>query len=355
MSVKDKIRGCLFGGAAGDALGYPVEFMDETSIRNTYGAEGIHSYVLTRSHADEPGMALFSDDTQMTLFTAWGLFHCKEGEYPRHSVARAYQDWLDTQEYSYNLWHQEKKTGFTELSEIPGLYARRAPGNTCMSALSQRRTQTKEVKSYIHSSVNHSKGCGGIMRISPLTLYYPDMDLMELDREGAELSAITHSHSLGYMPSSVLTHILHRIVYPDREMTLREIVREAGEILPVLFPGDRHLDELTTIINLSLELSENNQPDLENIHRLGEGWVAEETLGIALYCALRHAGDFSAGITAAVNHRGDSDSTGAVTGNILGAWLGYDQIDEGWKKDLELKDLILDTADRIAEHIEKKS
>ena len=350
MSVKDKIRGCLFGGAAGDALGYPVEFMDESAIRNTYGAEGIRSYVLTRSHMDEPGTALFSDDTQMTLFTAWGLFHCPEGEYPRHSVAMAYQDWLDTQEYSFNLWQKEKKPGFTELAEIPELYARRAPGNTCMSALSQRRNQAEKVNSYIRSTINHSKGCGGIMRISPLALYYPDMDLAELDREGAELSAITHSHSLGYMPSSVLTHILHRIAYPERDLPLKEIVREARDILPVLFPGDRHLDELKMIIDLSLELSENDKTDPENIHRLGEGWVAEETLGIALYCALRYSGDFSAGIIAAVNHRGDSDSTGAVTGNILGAWLGYDQMDGCWKKDLELKELILDTADRIAEH-----
>ncbi|MBQ6221122.1 MAG: ADP-ribosylglycohydrolase family protein [Solobacterium sp.] len=350
MLVKDKIRGCLFGGAAGDALGYPVEFMDESAIRNTYGKDGIRSFVLTRAHADEPGTALFSDDTQMTLFTAWGLFHCPEGEYPRYSVAKAYQDWLDTQEYTYNLWRKEKKTGFTELAEIPELYARRAPGNTCMSALAQRRNQTEKVKSYIRSAINHSKGCGGIMRISPLALYYPDMDLTELDKEGAELSAITHSHSLGYMPSSVLIHILHRIVYPDREMTLKEIVLEARDILPELFPGDRHLDELKNILDLSLELSENNKPDQENIHLLGEGWVAEETLGIALYCALRYSGDFSAGIIAAVNHRGDSDSTGAVTGNILGAWLGYDQIGECWKKDLELKDLILDTADRIAGH-----
>ena len=63
--------------------------------------------------------------------------------------------------------------------------------------------------------------------------------------------------------------------------------------------------------------------DLDNIHELGEGWVAEETLGISLYCALRHQDDFSAGVIAAVNHSGDSDSTGAVTGNILGALLGY--------------------------------
>ena len=114
-----------------------------------------------------------------------------------------------------------------------------------------------------------------------------------------------------------------------------------------LFAGDLPLDELTARIDLAVRLADTQAPDLENIHRLGEGWVAEETLAVAVYCALRHADDFSAGIIAAVNHRGDSDSTGAVTGNILGALLGYDAIDRAWTRDLELRDVILELADDL--------
>ena len=47
---------------------------------------------------------------------------------------------------------------------------------------------------------------------------------------------------------------------------------------------------------------------------------------------------------AAVNHGGDSDSTGAVTGNILGAAIGYDAIPQFFKDDLELHDVILHMA-----------
>ena len=50
---------------------------------------------------------------------------------------------------------------------------------------------------------------------------------------------------------------------------------------------------------------------------------------------------------AAVNHSGDSDSTGAVAGNILGAWVGYQAIEEKWKQDLELSDVILEIADDL--------
>lgn len=165
---------------------------------------------------------------------------------------------------------------------------------------------------------------------------------------GAELSAITHGHSLGYMPSAVLTHILNRIVYPiDENMALKDIVIEARGAVAEMFENDKHIDELTNIINRAIELSENEADDLENIKQLGEGWIAEETLAIAIYCSLKYQNDFSKGIIAAVNHSGDSDSTGAVTGNILGALLGFDAIEDKWKKNLELHDVICEMSEDL--------
>lgn len=94
-------------------------------------------------------------------------------------------------------------------------------------------------------------------------------------------------------------------------------------------------------------MSENDASDLNNIHQIGEGWGGEETLGIALYCSLKYQNDFSKGVITAVNHKGDSDSTGAVTGNILGALLGYAAIEDKWKKDIELSDVIWEMADDL--------
>ena len=135
-------------------------------------------------------------------------------------------------------------------------------------------------------------------------------------------------------------------------MSLKEIVTEARDTVAALFKDDENITQLTNIINKSIQLSENTDSDLNNIHQLGEGWVAEETLAIAIYCSLKYRHDFSKAIITAVNHKGDSDSTGAVTGNIVGAICGYDAMDMKWKNDLEIEETILKTADCLSDIID---
>lgn len=355
--LHDRIRGSMIGGAVGDALGYPIEFWSERQIFSTFGKNGIGEYVLSA----ETGKALISDDTQMTLFTANGILVGQTrlavrgiGGYPTGYVARAYLDWLKTQTSSMDeITRQERYSqggGTSWLLDVPELYHRRAPGNTCLSAL------TSYANHYEYGTLDHpingSKGCGGIMRVAPLALAYRIREnyygsIEELDRIGAELAAITHGHSLGYMPAAVVTHILDRILTEDGAVDLKSIILDARGEMTKLFTGDPHLDELTDVIDRAVALSENDHGDLENIHELGEGWVAEETLGISLYCALRHQDDFSGGVMAAVNHKGDSDSTGAVTGNILGAIVGFKGIEDRWKRSLELYTVITEMADDL--------
>lgn len=83
------------------------------------------------------------------------------------------------------------------------------------------------------------------------------------------------------------------------------------------------------------------------IHALGKGWVAEKTLAIAVYCALKYPEDFDKALIVSVNHEGDSDSTGAVTGNIVGTNVGLSVIPSKYIDDLELKDIIMEIADDL--------
>lgn len=352
-NLRSRIKGCLLGGAAGDALGYSVEFLNESSIFAKY-QRGICEYSLSSGRRK----ALISDDTQMTLFTACALADSTHYKslLPRTVISEAYQQWLLTQEcFFYEANDLEtcfaEDDAVTALMGIPAMFNRRAPGKTCLSALSKRRDCKVYSNSYIDHKINNSKGCGGVMRIAPLG-FLSNYDIKELDIEAAETAAYTHSHSLGYMPAGILTHIIHRISYREEETTLKQIIEDARDTVAKIFAADEHIGELTDIINLALTLSENSDNDLENIHRIGDGWVGDEALAIAIYCALKYQDDFSKGIIAAVNHKGDSDSTGAITGNILGAWLGFEKIEQKWKDDLELYSVILKTADRLYKSIQ---
>ena len=82
------------------------------------------------------------------------------------------------------------------------------------------------------------------------------------------------------------------------------------------------------------------------IAALGRGWVADEALSIGLFCALT-AQSFTHGVIQAVNHDGDSDSTGSIAGNLLGAMLGEQAIDPHWLDRLELRQVIMEIADDL--------
>ena len=75
--------------------------------------------------------------------------------------------------------------------------------------------------------------------------------------------------------------------------------------------------------------------------------MAEEALAIALLCALRHEDDLEGTVVTAVNHWGASDSTGAITGNIVGARLGLAGIPRRYTERLELADVVLALADDL--------
>lgn len=334
----DRIRGCLFGGACGDALGYPVEFKQYEDILEKYGSSGISSYSIDPA----TGLALFSDDTQMSLFTANGLLYGQTrsalsgiSSQPRYYVYLAYLDWLETQRGGD---HEER---ICWLSDVKELWSCRAPGATCLDALSSGEQGSTEHR------INHSKGCGGVMRIAPVGIALRDSEDAVADMEGAEIAALTHSHSLGFMPAAFLTHVIKHIVSETSEVDLLSLIQDASDMIRTLFPARKHLGVFMDLIDKAVLLSSNNRPDIENISSIGSGWCGDEALAIAVYCSLKYQNDFSSAIVAAVNHSGDSDSTGALTGNIVGALCGYEAIDPKWKENLELKDTILEMADDL--------
>ena len=341
-SMINRVRGSMIGGAAGDALGYAVEFMRLGVIKQRYGKEGITEYDIEPYFLNQSGKGFISDDTQMCMFTANGiLMHdAHEGRKPlSYCVYLSYLDWLKTQGH-----HDNEEKHYTWLYEVPELHHRRAPGITCISALASGHMGT------ITDPLNDSKGCGGIMRAAPLGLRYipeTDIEIRRLDSWGADISAITHGHSLGWFPSAILTHIIIRLM---QSYNLKEAVQDAWTFNSKLFAGkisEADSDLMFDLMDAAYRLANSKHDDEHNIRELGGGWVAEETLAIALYCAFRYTDDFSKALIVSVNHDGDSDSTGAVAGNIMGVIAGYDSIADKWKDNLELKDVILELSDDL--------
>lgn len=344
-TLQDRIRGSLIGGAIGDALGYPVEFIYSFGdIQQRYGERGI-TRLDTRQHwldeTEQAGKAVVSDDTQMTLFTANGLLNAKkQGISLKYGICRAYIEWYLTQ-----IGKKSSKYKDCWISNVPELNHRRAPGNTCMSSLDDIYRGK--------DPMNNSKGCGGVMRIAPLSLYAAVQNRMSIDEAdllAAEAAEITHQHPLGYISAALMSHVIYRLALdtePTREGLERYIMEGVATIRKQYQTYHNDVERMAELAERAIYLLDNGKTDLENIGHLGEGWTGEEALAIALYCTLKHFDSFEDAMIAAVNHGGDSDSTGAVTGNILGAAIGYEAIPQYYKDDLEMHDLILHMADDL--------
>ena len=352
-STLERIRGCMVGGAVGDALGYAVEFKSWPQIRNIYGPEGIREFKL-----GPRGVALISDDTQMSLFTAAGILLGMTRGAMRGIMGRidtycqgTYLDWYHTQG-----WISRKEGAWTDswLMDVPELYDCRAPGNTCMSAL---RSLEKGI-----TPDNDSCGCGGVMRTAPIALLtyaheYAQGNTLYCDMCAAEAARLTHKHPLGFFPSAVLNHLLTEILKADdpRTTDLQTLVERSLEALPeIVSEGDggktygelwpKYVEQQKALILRAMDLAHQPMPDPMAIESIGGGWTGHEALAIAIYSAVKHQDSFEDAVISCVNHSGDSDSTGAVCGNIMGCLLGREAIPAKFTDRLELKDVLEEMA-----------
>ena len=347
QTLKNKIRGSLIGGAIGDALGHQIEFDDcvkdkqVTKFRDDFG--------------------IISDDTQMTLFTANALLwrHTQwrvkgAAPQPAEAVYRGYLDWYKTQmsRGNNNLVSVVKdiylRTGKGSNSDQicwlvnnQEVHKRQAPGNTCLTALRSGKMGT------INQAINNSKGCGGVMRIAPCGLVNPIPDAAGY--LAAQCSAITHGHPLSHMASYMCAALISILTYTetDMEQAVRDALSFSKERQDDLHVSDDEMKAFVNMIEKAVTLSQSHpDSDAKAIKSIGGGWTAEDALAIAIYACLRYD-SFEDIIICAANHDGDSDSTAAIAGNIVGAYLGIDKIPEYFISHVELKDTVLEIADDL--------
>ncbi|WP_289019500.1 ADP-ribosylglycohydrolase family protein [Desulfobacter postgatei] len=332
--IVGSFKGCLLGGAVGDALGASIEFQSLSQIQSIFGQQGLTEY--------EPAYGrkgAITDDTQMSLFTAEGLILSRirpeynQGQQVVPAIYHALLRWLYTQDT--HRQNELIKT-FGSCSIVDGillshreLFSQRAPGNSCLSSLRSGNMGT------MSNPINDSKGCGGVMRSAPVGLVYKDSE--KAFQVASECAAITHGHPTGYLAAGTLSALISRIISGD---SLLDAIDKSILILKT----EKNNKETLASIDNALNMVDKHAPGPDVIENIGAGWVAEEALAISIYCALIAKDDFKKGVLLSVNHSGDSDSTGSITGNILGALYGVDILPENWVANLELKDLIEEIA-----------
>lgn len=352
-----RIHGCLLGGALGDSLGYAVEFEDISAIRGKFGPAGLQDF----SALD--GGSHFSDDTQLTLYTVDGLLEALEwansgvGADTNACLWLAYLRWLATQGVPVPEAAPFQPPRWIDSHEV--LKHRRAPGNACLSGLA-----TGEMGTFYRPVNPDSKGCGTVMRSAPFGLV-PYIAAEAVYKLSADAASLTHGHPAARQSAGVFSLIIQALASGRG-------LREAAENVlgrldeSLLHKGEGRDPDLVARLETALRLSANGQvlgPE-ELVQSLGEGWVAEEALAVALYAVLATAPDappaepeapaadpqahFRAAITLAVNHSGDSDSTASIAGNLLGTLYGEECLPAAWLEALEAPEVIRGMANRLA-------
>jgi len=325
QSREERALAVLLGGAIGDAFGYAVEFDSISKIRTRFGSSGITEPIL------RDGKLIVSDDTQMTLFTLEGMLRVgaddKFSVQPYvDSIRLAYLDWLETQRGG------AKGKGW--LAVQPEMQARRAPGNTCMSALGAGGRG-----SIIHP-INDSKGCGGVMRVAPIGLISKGIKPEQTFQLAAEAAACTHGHPSGYLSAGAMAAMVRFLA---EGADLRSATDQSLAIL-LSYAGHKETEEA---VKAAVALA--GQPCRDRaaaVETLGGGWVGEEALAIGIYAALS-AESFVEAIQIATNHSGDSDSTASIAGQLWGAMNGMDGMPHVWVSALDVLSPLLHLARQL--------
>ncbi len=321
------VMGCMLGGAIGDALGKPIEFMSLEQIRTTYGPDGLRYMVSTE----------VTDDTQMTLFTAEGPIRARLHRTDPVAARNAYLRWLDTQQFPDPPAPDDSlRNGW--LRQENWLYARRAPGTACLSGLyASRRHRDVSAPGSIGEINPLSKSCGSVMRSAPFRLA-----VFDPFETAARCSYLTQGHPTASLSAGAFASIIHDLVHGD---SLEHAVQQALTVSPATPRTRRPLAYCAPPSNWPPGPGQppkrsNHSPDGSRTRHSRSPSTARSP----------NPTPPSKALLLAVNQSGDSDSARAICGNNLSAQHGFRLLPADWVDAVEGRQTIVKiTYDLLAE------
>ncbi len=298
MKLLSRYRGCLLGLAVGDALGTPLEFSPPGTFTPISDMIGGGPFQL------KPGQ--WTDDTSMALCLATSLVE-------RHGF-----DPIDQLERYVRWW----RTGY--LSSTGTCFD---IGGTVRSALA-RFEHTHEP--YPGSADPHTAGNGSIMRLAPVVLYYAWQPAQAI-YFAAESSRTTHGAAEAADACRYFSALLLDALNGKSK---EELLSDRSE----RWPDAPLAPKIATIAAGSFKHKQ--PPEIR-----GTGYVVA-SLEAALW-AFYHSGDFREGALLAVNLGDDADTTGAVYGQLAGAFYGEEGIPAAWRDTIAQRESIGELAKRL--------
>lgn len=301
-SIEDRKRGALLGLAIGDALGAAVEFKAPGTFEPVTGYRNGGPHKLLAGE--------WTDDTSMALALADSLTAI--GWNPEDQVKR-YVSWYVKGHYSVN----------GRCFDIGGATRRALDGY-------------RETKTNSPSCGENDCGNGSLMRLAPVPIYYAylygkDEGMRSLIKAGAASSNTTHGHEKCLWACGYLSLVLAGLI---NGVTRSGILATAQTYLEERAPR-----EICSVANSYLNGT------LRSIKPKGTGYVVD-CLEAALW-AFHDAPDFKTAVLKAVNLGDDADTTGAVCGQLAGAYWGMEGIPADLLDGLAKKDYILGFANRL--------
>jgi ADP-ribosylglycohydrolase len=298
----ERFKGSLLGLAVGDALGTTLEFRSPGSFTPVEDIVGGGPFSLSAGE--------WTDDTSMALCLAESLIE-KRGFDPADQMER------------YVRWYREG-----HLSSNGRCFD---IGNTIRSAL-HRFEQTKDP--FSGSTDPQSAGNGSIMRLAPVPLCFCRNPQLAIEK-AADSSRTTHGAKSAIDACRYLAMLIVGIL---RDHEKSEILSELYTPIPGYWSENPLSHEIEEIALGSYKYR--NPPEIK-----GSGYVVE-SLEAALW-AFSRSESFKEGCLLAVNLGNDADTTGAVYGQLAGAYYGYSGIPEYWLATIACSDLIMSMAEKL--------
>ncbi|MCJ7662024.1 MAG: ADP-ribosylglycohydrolase family protein [Anaerolineales bacterium] len=302
MHQIERFRGCLLGLATGDALGTTLEFKPVGSFIPIEDMVGGGPFNLT------PGQ--WTDDTSMALCLAESLIKCP-GFDPYDQMDR------------YLKWYREGYLSSTgRCFDI---------GNTIRSALKRFEASGEP---YSGSTDPYSAGNGSIMRLAPVPMFYAKTAHLAVEKS-SQSSRTTHAARTAVDACRYFGGLLFGAL---NGLQKDELLSHQFSPVEGYWDSDPLTNEITEIASGSFK--QRQPPQIR-----GTGYVVQ-SLEAALW-AFYTTNTFREGSLAAVNLGEDADTTGAVYGQLAGAYYGESEIPESWRSKLAFRELITSFAEQI--------